>query len=719
LGFSLINIALDDELEFKHRVTHNNFIDLEPDPCDYTRIHVKRVDGNEPDPNGMMQMCNLLDLDPCSLQYQEVVNARAKGLFAKASEDEDITIQFEYVFTADPCGDAELVIYLSDKPQVGDNLVEVARIRPPAPGRPGSIGSGRFAVFSGIFPRGDLNFNRGTYIELKLLGSANASCLINNWDPKVYCIVCGDYDGYLYIDMPDYLLLLAEYGLSDPGGAGKGCMDMVDDGHINTDDLLVWETRILNICGSEESEAMMGGALLSMLKSSIQSANGSEPLLILGKPPGNIWLAMPPSSYLYSINYSGSSTGATLSSGSGRLVKDSDGKIYGVEPDIGLICHDTATLVVSPNDINDGNNLVSVGATNTGLLSLTDAVFSPYDPNIVYVVPVQVIPLVEEGCPYMAAAKLELTGAGNYNLLELYGKNPATDPCQDNELNSDCNGNLVYEPDVQHLHEIEIDANGNLFVLSTHWFNENDWVLIYDEATGNDSEVRVQIIDPNVMGPTAMVVSAAWEKLYLTSSVGGPNDLTAEVYRFSINKVGQSVTGLTYDARVDINCPEPNICETYSCDLGYISTITSMTENPADGTLYVTGFTAPKFPADADLPLQIDGIFTTPMLAVLAPDSNEPVEAVNITDCNLVLPLSIAWTGAEEKCGGADLDGSGDVSLPDFAILASWYRLDSDCTLSNDCDGADLEPEASPDGDVDIKDVAVFALHWLDTGCLD
>jgi hypothetical protein len=75
------------------------------------------------------------------------------------------------------------------------------------------------------------------------------------------------------------------------------------------------------------------------------------------------------------------------------------------------------------------------------------------------------------------------------------------------------------------------------------------------------------------------------------------------------------------------------------------------------------------------------------------------------------------WTATEEKCGGADLDESGNVSFPDFAILASWYRLDSDCALSNDCDGADLEPEASPDGDVDIKDVAVFTQHWLETGC--
>lgn len=112
--------------------------------------------------------------------------------------------------------------------------------------------------------------------------------------------------------------------------------------------------------------------------------------------------------------------------------------------------------------------------------------------------------------------------------------------------------------------------------------------------------------------------------------------------------------------------------------------------------------------------------FYKPYLAVVPYDSNT-AEAVSLSDSDpnndLALPMSIVWTGTpEEKCGGADLDGSGDVSFPDFAILARHW-LDSDCASSNDCDGADLEPEDSPDGDVDIKDVAVFALHWLETGC--
>jgi hypothetical protein len=61
-------------------------------------------------------------------------------------------------------------------------------------------------------------------------------------------------------------------------------------------------------------------------------------------------------------------------------------------------------------------------------------------------------------------------------------------------------------------------------------------------------------------------------------------------------------------------------------------------------------------------------------------------------------------------------DGSGDVTFVDFALFARYW-LDFNCELSNDCDGADLQPEKVTDGDVDGLGLAVFAEHWLDKGC--
>jgi hypothetical protein len=138
--------------------------------------------------------------------------------------------------------------------------------------------------------------------------------------------------------------------------------------------------------------------------------------------------------------------------------------------------------------------------------------------------------------------------------------------------------------------------------------------------------------------------------------------------------------------------------------------------SPDDGTLYVTGFTAPKFSDDEALPAGIETVFTTPMLAIVAPDSNDPVDANQITGCDLTLPLSILW--AEEVYEGADLTGNGFVNFQDVAILAMYWRQTS-CADPDFCAGADLEPVALPDGDVDMADVSILAGNWLAGKCRD
>jgi hypothetical protein len=281
---------------------------------------------------------------------------------------------------------------------------------------------------------------------------------------------------------------------------------------------------------------------------------------------------------------------------------------------------------------------------------------------------------------------------------------------------------------VQHLHEIEIDFEGNLFVLSSHLCNENNWLLIYDEAAGNSSEVRLSLSSTSISGPTAMVVSLFRNKLYLASSGSAPNGLISEVYRFSIDKAIPGQPNLIFNNIVEINCPAPSVCDSYPsmCDagLGYVSMITSMTEKPADGTLYVTGFTAPRFPDNAIMSSwpynQAGGIFTTPMLARIARSDSGMIEAMNIVNGDLVLPSSLVWTPtiAQAKCGGADIDDSDDVGLSDLGILVLHW-LQTNCGGLDDCDGADLEPQYGLDGDVDIPDFAVLAEYWLQTGCRD
>jgi len=140
---------------------------------------------------------------PDNKESKQLVHARAKGLFAKSNESE-ILITFEYLFeTQDPT--VELIVYLVDctellrydDPNRPYHYVEVARILPPPAGRPGSAGSERFGVFGMCVNREHLDFMRGTYIELELVGPANTCVVVNNWDPQVHCndLYCGDVTG--------------------------------------------------------------------------------------------------------------------------------------------------------------------------------------------------------------------------------------------------------------------------------------------------------------------------------------------------------------------------------------------------------------------------------------------------------------------------------------------------------------------------------------------
>jgi hypothetical protein len=108
LGSSLGEINCDSNEEFESRVGNNNFTN--PADPNSSRVYIKRVVGLEPDPNGMMLMRNLEDVNG------QMISARAKGEFAPAVEEE-IRIRFNCLFNmTDPC--AQIVVYLSDVPEL-------------------------------------------------------------------------------------------------------------------------------------------------------------------------------------------------------------------------------------------------------------------------------------------------------------------------------------------------------------------------------------------------------------------------------------------------------------------------------------------------------------------------------------------------------------------------------------------------------------------------
>ena len=95
---------------------------------------------------------------------------------------------------------------------------------------------------------------------------------------------------------------------------------------------------------------------------------------------------------------------------------------------------------------------------------------------------------------------------------------------------------------------------------------------------------------------------------------------------------------------------------------------------------------------------------------IISGGSSGPVQATQLSNAaDLALPLSIAWVGAiPEKCGGADLDGLGDVSFGDLIILVSQWLQPPDTP------SADIAPVPG-DGIVNFLDLAVLAGHWMES----
>ena len=720
LGFSLNNIAFDDATEFVTRIKHNNLID--PDLPEYNRYHVERVVDAEPDPNGMMQMCNLLDIDPKSSTYDQVVNARAKGLFAKSNEDE-ILIQFEYLFGTFEPG-LELVIYLTDVPELlehydpnrQDHYIEVARLPVPPVDRPGSPGSGRFGVFHKYISRGDLDFVRGTRIELELVGPDGACVLINNWDPQIHCseLYCGDVTGDKGATIEDYLTVIASVGSPveiHPDGNSTTCLEFGFgvDGRVDTLDVsarawmlgLEESERPLNLCDVPLTPGM---ATVSAATTFFESSNTTrllslEPpdiqldaLLVTGKRGADNVSDKLLEDNLYVLDANGQYIDKfepEPNRSNGKLVQDSYGEIYQVNHEKGLLRLSDGDPVIQPAgfpiDIDPRYGLpaqVSIGLGHKQIYSdiyeefiwtwvgrpILDAAFDA--DGYVYVVPVVVDPDGNE--PYVVAAKLQLldTADPSYRVVQLYDDPP---PSGDNQY-------------LNNLREIEIDRAGNLYVINTDKLNEADILWVYDTETGQVKRCLTlgnRDGDCYLPAPVTMHVSNTKDRMYIASSQNDPDANSDLLYVLS---------------KQDLNIIRP-------IEINGMGHITDITEDPTTGTLWVVGFTMSEIPDYIDTEDEpFVGPFYEPYLAGIPYEGNGPVEAMPLSapilypDNDLALPLSIIWTAAEEK----------RENFVNFAVFATHW-LESSCTSPDWCNGADF----TRDGNVIFNDLLMFCDNWL------
>ena len=713
LGFSLTTIAFDDLTEYIIRIKDNNYEDPE-DPCN-NRIHVERVVGSPPDPNGMMRMSNLLDKGT-----GQVVNARAKGMFSKANEDE-ILIWFQYLFgTSRPSlGMAELVVYLSDvaeplehnDPNRIDHYVEVARLYLPPAGQYGAVGADNFGVFEEIVSTSDLNFIRGVRMELELVGPDGTWILINNWDPFVSCIYCGDVTGDYGVTPRDYLTVLGESGGLSTGttesGASLHCLDFgfSPDGFLDATDLMGWDWEewlvsegsigdlcfdlCLTPCGGGETSGSAASMFEATSTPEAQTAGATGftgSLLIAGKRFDAYYQDFL-SDRLYEFDESYNLVGGPYAMPNarlnGKLVRDHNDLLYQINVEEGLVRFSGLSSVIPRGQGYSVSSEPRYGLPATVYVGFQDNLENTWGRPVldaafdsqgnVYVTPVVVD--TGTGNPYLAAAKLALapTETPPYNVVKIYDDPPLPTDTQKRE----------------NLCEIELDDSGNVYVINSGYSNNSDVLWVYDSEGGIN---KCELQNLGIYGPVGLCCSGYDNsRLYIASSFGEPDAGSVSLYVLS-------TADLTLVQSITIN------------NLGHV---TDVTEDPLTGTLWVTGFTMPQYMTYLPANLSAMPQFYLPYLAAVSYGSSGPVQAANLSSASdLGLPLSIAWVGATpEKCRGADLNESGDVNFGDYAILTSQW-LQAPGTPS-----ADIAPEVSGDGKVNYLDLAVIADQWLGTGC--
>ncbi|MHC4748706.1 MAG: dockerin type I domain-containing protein [Planctomycetota bacterium] len=711
LGFSLNNISFDDENDFLTRVKHNNL--EHPDNPAFDRVHIERVTDIEPDPNGMMRMCNLKERDPNSSEYGKVVNARAKGLFAKSNENQ-ILILFEYLFcTSEP--EAEMVIYLSDVPELQnprdpDHYIEVIRLQAPPPGRAGSKGSERFGIFKKTVSTGHLNFIKGTRIEFELIGPDGASVLIDDWDPEVHCEgICMDLNWSDAPDEEDFLIVVRECGeaagLLEDGTSSRVCLDgaFSTDGFVDTFDIASWDWALrdpervsrLNMCGvpfSEEvgtTSSAIGSVESSAVLLSLSDPESLSDLLIVGKRgTSEDPTALKSQDRLYSFKSNGlyveyfdpKSDHCNI-----KLVKGPEGQLYQINIEEGVSKLNDDKVIIPPGEVEivaikepryNKSATVYIGIQDEGPDSFGRPILDvAFDADYAYVVPVVVEPDGEDA--YAAAAKLQLLASGNppYEVVQLYDDPP---PSADNQSRNN-------------IREIEIDSAGNVYVVNVHSLNESD--ILWKYAPDGTMLKRLDLCSPDseiyIPDPIAMHISDSTDMLYLTSAQYDQADVNSTVlYGFSTEEALTLKRSITIDN---------------------MQHVTGITENPATGSLWAVGFNMENIP---DFPNPTKPPFYYPILAKIPYGDNNAQLRALLGPYDLGLPMSIVWTATADKCGGADLNESGNVNFTDFAILAQYW-LDSNCSPTDWCAGADVNKNTA----VDTIDLAILSWNWLETDC--
>jgi hypothetical protein len=637
LGFSLGDIGMDDPQQFDSRIASNN----RPGAT-----FVERVTDQMADPNGYMQM-----------QVIGTESAQAKGRFGRCAEDR-VLMRFKYLFDSE---DVELVVYLSNTPQVGNrdpiHVREVARILPPPMGRPASPGSPYWAAYEGWVSTGGLDLGQGTWAELELApkagysvqtsmtywpslaGSfttsevASRSANVDDWSVAVACSgICMDLNGDTAVDAEDFLMIPAACGCQATRLEGGRCFEGVfsRDGYIDHMDMVsddwTFRSNCLNMCRAGDLPLWQGSGT-SGGSSSVLSSGGidrppgtqstaqgvSASLVILGKRQMGDSMDNVLKDGLYGLGLDGTYAGTIGGGGLSdrcqvRLVRSTGGQVclvnslQGVVDLTGQVLLGVRQLQVGREPRYGQSATLDIGIHGTGDQAygrpVLDAAIT--DAHL-YVAPVVVIPQTAD--PYLAAAEISRT---DYSVQRIYDDSKAFDP-----LHPD-------NPSLTGIREIKVDGNGNVYVLNVQQINRSTMLWKYDSYGALVRKVCLD--DLGIVDPVGLCLSRDGRSLYLGMGQYGVD--TSETWIYAL-----ATQDLSLSKKIEVKG---------------LQRTTSITEDGA-GVLWVAGFNLDRIDSKLD-PSNLPGY--APILARIEPDQTK-AEATAMAGAagDLALPVSIVWTG--------------------------------------------------------------------------
>ena len=484
---------------------------------------------------------------------------------------------------------------------------------------------------------------------LALSNIASGQTFVDDWVVEVHCDgICLDLNWDDIVNEEDFLLVVAccgrEANLIGDGQSSLQCVEAAfsRNGYVDVYDIYAWDWAL------KEASRADGPACLMPLESSeavgwqYEDPNGPTPivfeavdpnvvpgdLLVLGK--GRMTSAYDFGRILEDGFYSFDSDPAFLVDLTGlglpnrcnvRFVRGPQDGLFLVNTEYGVLrVSESTEAIVPPMQLScasdprwQGSATVSIGVQGTGYGSFGRPVLDVGFDNEggVYVAPVVVKPDAQE--PYVTAAKLHRIDANesSYELVQLYDNPPGVNDSQYRDG----------------LREIEVDQAGYVYLVNAHALNESCILWQYD-PNGTVLQ-RLDLLTPaspvHIADPLAIHLSLDGRILYLASG-----QCNWEAPQESIIHV-ISTSDLSPMGQITIQ---------------NMRQITGITEDPATGELWITGFNMPEIP---QFPNACDDPFYSPALARVPPGT-DAAWAIGIADPelnDLALPTSVVWMGQE------------------------------------------------------------------------